>query len=156
LRIPIRASRKSVFDCWNTQKGIESWFLREARYTSSNGSSREGTEVIEPGDQYVWRWHGHADEVEEKGSILSLIPNEMIRFSFGKAGDVTVRLLEHEDLILAELTQENIPLDDDSKTRFHVGCSNGWTFYLANLKSILEGGKDLRNRDVRLQQVISS
>lgn len=29
----------------------------------------------------------------------------------------------------------------------HIGYKTGWTFYLANLKSILEGGIDLRNRN---------
>ena len=30
--------------------------------------------------------------------------------------------------------------DDASRANYHLGCLTGWTFYLANLKSILEGG----------------
>jgi hypothetical protein len=37
-----------------------------------------------------------------------------------------------------------------------VGCGEGWTFYLTNLKSILEGGVDLRNKEMKLKNVINS
>ena len=55
-----------------------------------------------------------------------------------------------------ELTQEKIPLDEESKVNYHLGCMEGWTFYLANLKSILEGGIDLRNKNVNLTKVINA
>jgi hypothetical protein len=32
-----------------------------------------------------------------------------------------------------------------------VQCQLGWTFYLANLKSVIEGGVDLRNKNVDLK-----
>jgi hypothetical protein len=32
----------------------------------------------------------------------------------------------------------------------------GWTFYLANLKSVLEGGLDLRNKNARLQRLVNA
>jgi len=37
-----------------------------------------------------------------------------------------------------------------------VGCGEGWTFYLANLNSYLQGGIDLRNKNEKIQGVISS
>jgi hypothetical protein len=39
---------------------------------------------------------------------------------------------------------------------YHVGCKAGWTFYLANLKSILEGGIDMRNKKTRLKEMLNS
>jgi hypothetical protein len=55
-----------------------------------------------------------------------------------------------------ELVQEEIPTDENGKQIFHLGCKSGWTFYLANLKSIFEGGIDLRNRNTKLQDVLNS
>jgi hypothetical protein len=42
------------------------------------------------------------------------------------------------------------------KQYYHVGCKTGWTFYLANIKSLYEGGKDLRNKNDKLQQMLNS
>jgi hypothetical protein len=55
-----------------------------------------------------------------------------------------------------ELVQENIPDDESGKLTWHVGCKTGWTFYLANMKSLYEGGIDLRNKNENLQQVLNS
>jgi len=52
--------------------------------------------------------------------------------------------------------QEEIPTDEKSMQSFYVGCKTGWTFYLANMKSILEGGIDLRNKNEKLQQMLNS
>lgn len=69
---------------------------------------------------------------------------------------VTVRIANESGINVVELTQENIPVDDDSRANYFVGCGEGWTFYLANLKSILEGGLDLRNKNVDIRKVINS
>jgi hypothetical protein len=39
---------------------------------------------------------------------------------------------------------------------YHLGCKTGWTFYLANLKSLMEGGIDLRNKNEKIQRVINA
>jgi len=54
------------------------------------------------------------------------------------------------------LWQENIPTDEKAKVSWHLGCATGWTFYLTNLKSILEGGLDLRNKDELLTNVVNA
>lgn len=43
-----------------------------------------------------------------------------------------------------------------SKQYVCLGCSNGWTFYLTNLKSVYEGGLDLRNKDEKLSAMINN
>ena len=55
-----------------------------------------------------------------------------------------------------EFTQSEIPIDDNSKENIRLGCAFGWTFYLLNLKSVLEGGLDLRNKDSELNGVINN
>lgn len=69
---------------------------------------------------------------------------------------VAVKILNEEGAVVVQLEQENIPADDNSKTNYFVGCGEGWTFYLANLKSILEGGIDLRNKNENIKRVVNS
>jgi hypothetical protein len=50
-----------------------------------------------------------------------------------------------------------MPMDNESGQRyFFIECGKGWTFYMTNLKSILEGGIDLRNKNERKQNVINA
>ncbi len=39
---------------------------------------------------------------------------------------------------------------------FFIECGKGWTFYMTNLKSILEGGIDLRNKIESVKNVINA
>ena len=110
---------------------------------------------IEVQDTYVWMWHGWPDETTEKGEILQL-ENHHLKFSFGKAGNVTVRVKEDRGQSILELQQNEIPVDEISKSYYHIGCTKGWVFYLSNLKSLLEGGIDLRNRDTNQKDVVNS
>jgi hypothetical protein len=52
--------------------------------------------------------------------------------------------------------QDEIPVNETAMHNWHLGCKTGWTFYLANLKSIYEGGIDLRNKNINLHEVINS
>ena len=155
LRIPVHADKQNVFSCWTTQQALESWFLRSAEFTSANGVKKGLQDKIEFQDSYTWMWHGWPDDVTEKGSILHL-DNDYLKFSFGKAGNVTVRVKEEVGQTILELLQDEIPVDEASKSYYHIGCTKGWVFYLTNLKSLLEGGIDLRNRDVGLKDVLNS
>ena len=78
------------------------------------------------------------------------------KFSFGKAGNCTVNIKTELGYNIVELVQENIPDDDEGKHNWHVGCKTGWTFYLANMKSLCEGGIDLRNRDEQLKNMLNA
>ena len=155
-RINVNAPVENLYWCWATREGIEYWFLRMSEYKSPDGSLRAGDEPVKKGDNYVWRWHGWSDETTEYGSILDCNGKDLFKFSFGKAGDCTVIIKEELGQNIVELVQENIPDDEEGRRTWHLGCKTGWTFYLANLKSLLEGGVDLRNRDEGLKNVINS
>ena len=45
---------------------------------------------------------------------------------------------------------------ETEQQHFYIECGKGWTFYMTNLKSILEGGLDLRNKNINLKQVINA
>lgn len=156
LRIPITSTPQRIAECWNTRAGLESWFLRKAAFTKKDGKPRNTSDKIEIGDSYEWLWYGWSDEMIEKGTIISTAENEIISFSFGKAGNVTVRTKMEEGEQILELEQYSIPMDENAQVNYHIGCTKGWLFYLTNLKSILEGGIDLRNRNVNLTNVINS
>jgi uncharacterized protein YndB with AHSA1/START domain len=156
LRVPLASTRQRVYEAWTTQNGLESWFLRQAKFSAPDGKSRKRDESIAVNDSYEWLWHGWPDETIEKGQILQLNGKDFLQFSFGKAGNVGISIREEQGMIMLELLQDQIPTDEHSQVEFHVGCTKGWLFYLTNLKSILEGGIDLRNRNVQLKNVITS
>ena len=78
------------------------------------------------------------------------------KFSFGKAGICSVTIKREQGEIIVEMLQENIPTDDRGMQYYHVGCKTGWTFYFANMKSLFEGGIDLRNKNEKLQDMLNS
>jgi uncharacterized protein YndB with AHSA1/START domain len=156
IRINIGAPADAIYQAWATRGGMESWFVRLSEYKDKNGVERTADEQVTIGDTYKWLWHGYPDESVEHGQILELNHKDHFKFSFGKAGICTVSIKEEDGEQIVSLTQEAIPTDEQGKMNFHVGCKGGWTFYLANLKSILEGGIDLRNKNLKLKEMINS
>lgn len=156
LRIPVSQPASVIFPWLSTRAGIENWFLREAIFKTQDEVERAATESIAPGDQYAWRWHGWPDETQEHGVILENNGKDTVSFTFAGNCTVTISLKETGALTVVELTQENIPTDESSRVRYYHGCSTGWLFYLTNMKSLLEGGLDLRNRDEKLQGVLNA
>lgn len=156
LRIPVKASVVEVYNAWTTQAGLEKWFLRLAKFTSIEGRERLRDEEIEAGDKYHWLWYGYSDEVTEEKRVVETNGKDLLKFIFTGDCLVTVSIATELDETICTLRQENIPLDQNPMSNLMLGCSNGWTFYLANLKSVLEGGLDLRNKNPDLSNVISS
>ena len=142
---------RSVYEAWTTSAGLESWFLRKADFYTIAGRLREPTELISKEDTYEWLWHGFDDSTLEKGEVLEVNSIDFLKFTFSGGSIVSVSISTKNGLAILELTQENIPEESDLSKSLYVQCQIGWTFYLANLKSIIEGGIDLRNKrfDVR-------
>jgi hypothetical protein len=67
-----------------------------------------------------------------------------------------VSIKQEDGETICELVQD-MPMEEIHEQRhFFIECGNGWGFYMANLKSVLEGGLDLRNKNINLKQVISA
>lgn len=156
VRINIRAPRSRIYEAWATSSGMEWWFLRTCEYTDAGGRLLEPDIFAVKGTSYKFLWHGYPDETFEFGEITEANGRDLFRFRFGKAGTCTVRILLAGDEQIVELEQGEIPLDEPSRMQYHVGCKTGWTFYLTNLKSLLEGGIDLRNKDINLQDMLNA
>ncbi len=152
LRININAPLQIILDAWTSQENLEKWFLSKAEYTDPSGHLRPRSSMIEVGDTYRWEWHA-ADDVAE-GKVLSIDPSKSVSFSF-MGCTVQVRVFEEGGDNMLEVLQSDIGIDESSKVSYHLGCTRGWTFYMANLKSVLEGGLDLRNRNDKVKDVVN-
>ena len=156
VRINVKAHPEKLYWCWATKEGIEFWFLRRSDYKKPDGTLYDRGDLIKKGDTYSWWWHGYPDEVVEHGEILAANGKDMFQFKFGDAGICTIKIYEEQNEKIVELTQDHIPTDEKGKQNWHIGCKTGWTFYMANMKSMLEGGIDLRNKNEKIQNVITA
>jgi len=135
-----------VYTAWTTRTGLESFFLSQAEFTKADGTIRDYDSPMQKGDTYKWRWYGYSSE--EYGEITEANGIDRLGFIFGKAGVVTITMREEQGGTFMTLIQEQIPCKDDTdKFNYRIGCATGWTFYRANLKSVLEGGIDVRNKN---------
>ena len=142
---------RSIYEAWATPAGLESWFLRKADFYAIAGRLREPHEFILKEDVYEWYWHGFDDSAVEKGEVLEVNSIDFLKFTFSAGSIVTISISTKNGSAIVELTQENIPEERDLSQNLYVQCQIGWTFYLANLKSVIEGGVDLRNKRVDMK-----
>lgn len=147
-KIYIKTTKDQLYKLWATQKGITTWFLEEAKFFDYEGEERSPEEYIQVGDSYEWRWHNW-DGVGT-GEILKANGKDYLEFSFDES-IVSISFEEKKGLIIVRLKQFNIPEDETSKLRIYVGCSNGWTFWLTNLKAYLEHGILLNETEMNLR-----
>ncbi len=164
-RIPIKASPKAIYDAWATQQGLESWFLRLAQFFKEDGTIRPKNSYIEAGDRYIWRWFGYSDAATEEEKILAANGWDMVQFGFSGGCIVTVSIIQEEGETICRLVQD-MPMparpgdsggeNEKEQQHLYIECGKGWAFYLTNLKSILEGGLDLRNKNIKLGNLVNS
>ena len=155
-RIPILAPQFSLYAAWASKTGLESWFLREALITKADGSMREPDELVEAGDSFEWRWHGYDDSTVDRGRILSANGKDQLSFSFSGKNILTVSFQQESGELICSIEQEMKQDTEEEKRYFYIECGLGWTFYLANLKSVFEGGSDLRNRNTNIQKLVNA
>ena len=141
---------RSVYKAWATPAGLESWFLRKAEFYTITGRLREPEEFILKEDTYEWLWHGFDDSALQKGVVLEVNSIDFLKFTFTDDSIVSISIKSANGLTILELTQENIKEDPDPNSNLFVQCQTGWLFYMTNLKSVLEGGVDLRNKKLEV------
>lgn len=153
-KIAIKAPLSYIYKAWTTTAEIENWFLSKAVFLDSNGQSIQSTMPIENGFTYEWNWYLYQET--ERGTILQANGIDYLQFTF--AGDciVDITLSIQNEYTIVELTQKNIPVDENSKKNIRLGCASGWSFFLVNLKSVYEGGLDLRNKDTSLSVMVNN
>ena len=150
-KIYIKTSMEKLYWCWGTSEGICSWFLRRADYTSAEGIQRDPGEQVQAGDTYTWEWHNW--DGQENGTVLQANGKDFMEISFAEVSKVAVKLEPQGNSVLLSLRQYEIPTDEESMLNIHHGCSNGWTFWMANLKAYLEHGILLNETEFDLTKI---
>lgn len=156
LRVNINSTIETVYKAWATRKGLESWFLRKALFKDSSGKPISDHDFINSDATYEWYWFGYSDEVVEKGTVLKANKRNEFSFTFSLGCPVRISIFEEKDEVICELVESDLPTDEENLVRHYVGDSRGWIFYLTNLKSVLEGGLDLRNKREDIKDVITA
>ena len=153
-KIAVQAPIQKIYDAWTKPIELERWFLSKAEFYTSEKEKIEKNQSIKEGLSYSWQWYLYP--VTEHGKVTKANGKDFLQFTF--AGDclVDVSFETFKNGTIVSLTQKNIPTDDENKVNVRLGCDNGWSFYLVNLKSVYEGGLDLRNKDPELKPMLNN
>jgi uncharacterized protein YndB with AHSA1/START domain len=153
-RIAVKADLADIYDAWTRSGDVERWFLEKAEFYTNKNELLASNDQVNKGCSYKWYWYLFPDPMP--GIIKEANGKNFIQFTFEGESLVDINLTEQNGYTIIELKHHNIPTDDNSKKYVRLGCSNGWAFYLTNLKSVYEGGIDLRNKDENLTVMINN
>jgi uncharacterized protein YndB with AHSA1/START domain len=155
LRVNVKTSIENAYRAWATPSGFDSWFLGKMVFTDATGTVRGGDDPVQAGDEYVCYFNRQPETVIIKGKVLKANGQNLFSFTFSKGCPVTISIYTEHNETIVELIESNLPTDEETMRKHYVGDSKGWIFYLTNLKSVLEGGLDLRNRNADIKNVIT-
>lgn len=153
-RIAIKSSISEIYEAWTVAADLEKWFLERVIFCDTVGNQLKKIKPEENEIHYEWYWY--LDPTPMIGQILKANGKDFLQFTFEGTSLVDVTLSTLHEYVIVEVRHHHIPQDDHSKEYIRLGCSNGWAFYLLNLKSVYEGGLDLRNKDPRIGNMINN
>ncbi|WP_316749282.1 SRPBCC domain-containing protein [Pedobacter gandavensis] len=153
-RIAVKARLSDIYNAWTRAEELEKWFLEKVIFTDPTDTIIDHKQPVVAGCAYNWLWYLYPESMS--GQIKEANGKDFLKFSFEGECLVEVHLRAEAGYTIVELRQFNIPTDDQSKQQIRLGCANGWSFYLVNLKSVYEGGLDLRNKDGNLPPMINN
>ncbi|KAA3624864.1 MAG: SRPBCC domain-containing protein [Flavobacterium sp.] len=153
-KIAVKAPMPVIYDAWTRSHELERWFLSDATFYNSNGEKVDKDSTYSVGDRYEWQWY--LWDGTEEGEVKEMNGTDHLQFTFAGECLVDINLSTMDDYTVVSLSQKNIPTDDQNKINTRLGCDSGWSFYLVNLKSIYEGGLDLRNKNEKLKSMLNA
>lgn len=153
-KIAVKAKLSDIYNAWTKANELEKWFLEKVSFFDASEEPIDKSQNALENNTYEWFWYLYKDPM--LGKITSANGKDHLQFTFEGTCLVDINLSETDGYTLVELRHHNIPTDDFSKQNIRLGCSNGWHFYLTNLKSVYEGGLDLRNKDHNLTPMINN
>ncbi len=128
LQAAFKGTPEKLFKMWTEPKLLCKWFLTGAKVE------------LKAGGEYAFMW---VMDAMERGKVLAVRKNSLFSFTFA-GGKCDVKFRKSGKDCIVTLRQYGIPTDEKHKVGTHMSCQIGWTFFLANLKSVLESGTDLR------------
>ena len=177
------AAPAEVLRYWQTVEGFTQFFVAEMTARNENGDevsdamltpgTRDGTRdggdamltpgtrmltpgttstrMLTPGTRYRWRGiHDYAGE----GQFLE-ITDESVVFTFGGRYHVRVRVTPQGTGTCLHLRQSGIGEEEGEQVNGSLNCRSCWIYFLVNLKSVIEFGTDLRDRNPATADAIS-
>ena len=154
LRVNIKTTIENAYRAWASPAGIGSWFFRIV-YKDKNGNIRSAEELAQEGDEYTLSLNTKPDVMILQGKVLKANGKDLFSFTFSKGVPVTISIYTEQDETIVQLVESHLPTDEETIRKHFVGDTKGWIFYLTNLKSIMEGGLDLRNKNAAITNVIT-
>jgi uncharacterized protein YndB with AHSA1/START domain len=131
--LTVARPRDEVFRALTDADDLKRWWI-----TDGISEPRAGGRY-----RYEWKMADPADDHVQEGAYDEVIDGERIAYPWSSpAGDsrVTVTLSERDGATQVSLVHERIAAEDQFER-----YEQGWTGFLANLKSVLEGGPDNRS-----------
>lgn len=150
--IYLNAPIEKVFEYIASASGITKWFIGEAKYYYKNLNIRLGNELSKKGDSFLWKWLNK--NLELKGLITESIENKIFQFTFSPLYLVTISIVQDGNRVKLTLLQEYQEGAEKNEFNF-LNCCTCWVFFLTNLKSVVENGVDLREREVNDDIIIN-
>ena len=141
-----------IYKYFGTPEGLTKWFMGSAEYTDDRNNLRQKKEFIKTGDKFTWKWL--EKDLTINGTVLEAMDNSHAKFTFGSLFMVTMSVEKHDGRILFMLKQEyadGAEHDDFS----HINCCVCWAFFITNLKSVQDYGKDLRETHSRNEFLVN-
>ena len=149
LKIWVRADAATLRRAWTRPEEVVRWFVSKCTYFAADGAE-VGQAVA--GGTYRWEW---MESTTDQSKVIA-VDETTLRFGWYKdKGELEVRFTQAGDETLMELTQSMSGGTEEERIDAQVDCKLGWTFFLANLKSIYEGGLDLRETDPERVPVVN-
>jgi uncharacterized protein YndB with AHSA1/START domain len=133
----IKAPPSKVFRAITEPRLLRRWFLASAKFSPRKGGN------------YTFSWGG---SMVQSGKVLSYVRDKSLSLSWpGVQSEkppgmtrATFRLRPKEDGTVLDLTHTGFKSGALWTENYAAVCS-GWAYFLMNLKSVLQHGRDLRS-----------
>ena len=152
------ASPEEVFRAWATSGGLESFFIKAARFTACGDAddgrlARTSDETAQPGDSYVFDF---VHDFHLEGTVLDVASPHRFEFTFGGPMRICIEIDTIADgRTRCVLTQHGIPTDEADRPFSHMNCRSCWIYFLMALKARLDHGIELRDLNPATADAVS-
>lgn len=143
IKLKIRRSAKEVYKVFSSALGTNQWFTSEAQFLEFGNKPRKDYITIDTNDVFSWNFYEEGIG-RITGEVLLNIKKDFLKFSFKHNTVFSVLISGQQQITELELVHEGFKLNDSLHLELYNNWNRKWSFYLANLRSVLEFNNDLR------------